>query len=41
MKHQKLIKKLEDGVRWEEFVPGLLLTIKEVNTLIKALKGDK
>lgn len=40
MKHEKLIKKLEEATTWRDYVPGLLLTKREVSVLIKVLRND-
>ena len=38
MKHRVLIKKLEEATTWRDVVPGLLLTIKERDMLLKVLR---
>jgi hypothetical protein len=38
MKHEKLIKKLEEAAGWRDVVPGLLITESERNLLLKLLR---
>lgn len=40
MKHARLIKKLEEASEWRGTVPGLLLTTREREALLRLLRDD-